>query len=160
MLLDSCLADNQPLEIYDNITKGTIFFGCEIKSLYDEKRITIKPINDNKPKRFSYKPSIYANSQPIFLYGFSFTPKGADKHLINELAHLSNIDLITYTNILEKYGYESGENFLKLTQNIYPLDNVHIERYIPDINYDAFFDVNPEFPAFQQLTSINMYILV
>jgi hypothetical protein len=160
MLLDSYLADASPIEIYENIVKSSIFVGCEIKNLYDEKRIAINTFNGIEPKRFAYKPTLYANSAPLFLYGFNFFPKGEDRHLVNELKTLTNIDLITYNNILKKYNYEPGENFLKLTQNIYPIDIVHIERYMPGFNYSSFFSRDTEIPDFQQLTSINLYILI
>ena len=160
MLLDSDLADSPPIEIYKNIINSTIFIGCEVKSLYDERRIIIKPNNNQEPERLQYKPTKHANSWSMHLYGFAFDPKGEDRYLIKELSQLSNIDLITYNNILEKYNYKNGENYLKLTQNIFPLDNVHIERYIPNFNYDEFFSMSAEFPNFQQLTSINMYVLI
>jgi hypothetical protein len=160
MLLDSGLADFEPICEYEKIHNSTIFFGCEIKNRYDEERICIKNYNDLKIKRYSYKPNNYYNSTPIFLYGFCFDPKGEDRHLVSHLGKLDKIDLITYSNLLEKYSYKPGENFLKLTQNIYPLDPVHIEKYMTGFDVENAFIFNSDVPVFQQFTSINMYILL
>ena len=159
MILDSDLAELPAENEYKNIHSDTIFIGCDIKHRYDEKRIKLNSYNDKEPRRYSYKSTRYINSQPILLFGFCFEPKGEDKHLINELRKLDNIDLITYSNILEKYNYKIGENYLKLVQNIYPLDPVHIERYIQGFDIENVFIFDSEVAYFQQVTSINMYIL-
>lgn len=160
MLLDSDLADFPAVNEYKNIHQDSIFIGCEIKHLYDEKRIKFNNYKEITPDRYSYKPTKYLNSTPFLLYGFCFNPKGEDKHLINELRKLDNIDLLTYNNILEKYNYKTGENYIKLVQNIYPLDTVHIERYMPEFNFDNVFMFDLKIVNFQQVTSINMYILL
>lgn len=151
MLINADFAEESPELEYFKVIQDTIFIGTVINNKYDEKRINLNPILGVEPKRFIYNG--------IKLYGHLFEPKGEDRLLVNELKKCNLLDLITYSNILEKYNYNCGENFINLTKNIFPLDTVHIERYIPNYLFENFISFNDETPKFQQYTSIVMYIL-
>jgi hypothetical protein len=158
MLLDPNFVDESPILSYDKIEKDCIFIGSIINNLYDEKRIGLKSINELEPKRYSFKP--YYNSNEIKLYGFIFDIKGEDTFLIKKLREQRQIDLMTYNTILNEFKYSCDENFLKLNQGLYPLDTVHISKFIPNYSYETVINLNEEISNFQQFTSINAFILI
>lgn len=157
MLLKSEYTEYEPEQEYVPISEDCVFYGCCINNLYDEKRIKLKEIDDLKPKRLSYKNK-KVNTRDLLFYGYTFSPKGEDRLLINKLKNFNNIDYTTFCNIIEKLGYNSGENYIKLKYNVFPLDNVHIERYIKSDTYRSVQLFDSETPMFQQITSTNTFI--
>lgn len=153
MLLDIGLTEDPPKMSYEDIFGDCVFVGCHINNLYDEQRVHLNNINGIEPKRYRF-------NKVHNLYGFKFEPKGEDRILINQIKDQNSIDLYSYNLILDKYNYKSGESFAKLHFNMFPLDQVHIERYIPGYLYEDFISFDDELAAFQQFTSINMYILI
>jgi len=151
MLINTDFAEELPELEYVNVKQDAVFVGVVIKNKYDEKRINLNTLLGVEPRRFNYNG--------IKMYGHLFEPRGEDRLLINELKTCNSLDLITYSNILEKYNYNSGENFINLAKNVFSLDTVHIERYIPNYLFENFISFNDETPKFQQYTSIVMYIL-
>jgi hypothetical protein len=151
MLLNIDLAEELPLLEYKPLERDCVFIGCNINSLYDEKRIKLSPYKGQEPQRCRFK-----NQN---LYGFSHEPKGPDKLLLKSLSLKTNFDIITYSNLIEEFNYKIGENFIKLHQNIFPVDPVYIERYMPGYRYKDALLLDCEIPEFQQLTTINMYFL-
>jgi len=151
MLLNIDLAEELPLLEYTPIDRDCVFIGCNINNLYDEKRIKLQSYNGKEPGRFRLKAQK--------LYGFNYDPKGPDKLLLRTLGSKTNFDIISYSNIIEEYNYQIGENFAKLYQNIFPVDPVYIERYMPNYQYNTALLLDSEIPEFQQFASINMYFL-
>lgn len=151
MLLNIDLAEELPLLEYNSLERDCVFIGCNINSLYDEKRIKLLPYKGKEPSRFKFHKQC--------LYGFDFEPKGPDKLLLNTLTSKTNFDIISYSNLVEEFNYKTGENYAKLHQNIFPIDPVYIERYMPGYQYDDVLLLDSEIPEFQQFTSINMYFL-
>jgi hypothetical protein len=158
MLLDHNLTSEKPCLSYEKIDGDAIFVGSIINNLYDEKRTKLNSISDKEPKRYSFRP--YYNSNEINLYGFLFDIKGQDIFLIKKLREQKQIDLMTYNTILNEFSYSCDENFLRLNQGLYPLDTVHISKFIPNYSYDSLLFINDEIPDFQQFTSINAFILI
>jgi hypothetical protein len=155
MLLDVDLAKNAPQEFYLPVKEDFVFIGCVLNNLYDEKRITLKPINDTQPGRWMYN-----TDRPVHLYGFLYEPKGQDIFLIKQLKELGNIDLLSYSSLLNKYDYECSENYIRLQQKMFPVDTVYIQRYISEFDYNHTLEFKEEIPQFQQFTSFNMYFLI
>jgi hypothetical protein len=151
MLLNIDLAEELPLLDYTLIDYDCIFIGCNINDLYDERRVKLNSYRGVEPGRFKFK-----NQR---LYGFNFEPKGPDKLLFRNLTSKTNFDIISYSNLVEKFNYNIGENFAKLHQNVFPVDPVYIERYMPGYRYKDILLLDAEMPEFQQFTMINMYFL-
>jgi hypothetical protein len=157
MLLESKYEEYSSECEYIAVNEDCLFYGCCINNLYDEKRISLREIQGILPKRVIYKNK-NINTKPLYFYGYTFTPKGEDRLLINKLKNFNNIDYTTFCNIIEKLGYSPGENYIKLKYNIYPLDNVHIERYITEKDSKTVRIYNEELPLFQQITSLNTFV--
>jgi hypothetical protein len=151
MLLNIDLAEEVPLLEYKPLKHDCVFIGCSINNLYDEKRIKLNSYKDEEPQRFKFGKQN--------LYGFSHEPRGPDKILLKSLATKTNFDIISYNNLIEEFNYQMGENFAKIHQNIYPVDPLYIERYMPGYHYKDVLLLDSEISQFQQFTSINMYFL-
>ncbi len=157
MLIKSEYTEYEPEQEYEPISSECVFYGSCINNLYDEKRISLKETPNLKPKRVRYKNK-KVNTRDLYFYGYTFTPKGEDRFLVDRLKSYSNIDYTSFCGIIESLGYSPGENYIKLKYNIYPLDNVHIKRYIEDTDSRSIHVYNPEIPLFQQITSTNVFI--
>lgn len=143
------LYKNKPKEKYNKLNKPNIFIGCNIKSEYDERRITIK--NNLKPTR------IYHNDR--YFYGCVFEPNEIFLRIIDDLSKFESIDLYTYNKILKENNFSCDENFAYFNDGTYPIDSTHIPNYIQNFNYQMFFDDKPEIPMHQRIKAINMFIL-
>lgn len=159
MLLNIDLGKERVQENYKPINRGQVFIGAQINNLYDEKRIRLNNVENHQPERYQYKSPL--SETPLNLFGFTFTPKGEDTYLLSLLKEQAKqIDLISYNNLLQKYGYTCEENFLLLNKNIFPVDSQYIPKYIPNYKFVDFLAFVDEIPLFQQFTSIKMLLLV
>ena len=70
------------------------------------------------------------------------------------------IDSYTYNKIISENNLSCDENFIFLEDGLYPLDEKHIDQYIPDFQYVSFFDDDLEMPIHQKIKSVKMFILV
>jgi len=158
MLLESSLAEKTPELQYNEITKDSVFIGTVINHSYDEKRITLNSFKNYTPERLYFQP--FNNSKKIYLYGNIFNPIGKDTFLFNKLKNGQIPDIVSYNKILQEFNYESTDNFLKLSQGMYPVDYVYINKYVPDFSYEKAFNLDSEICEFQQFPSIYMFLLI
>lgn len=141
--------ENHPILSYQEIDEPMIFIGCCIKSQYDENRISIK--DSFNPKRIMHCDR--------FLYGSIFIPKDECLLMLESLKQVNQIDLYTYNKIISNNNFSCDENFIFLEDGLYPFDEKHIDRYIPNFEYDNFFDDDLEMPIYQKIKSIKMFLL-
>jgi hypothetical protein len=142
--------ENPPILEYNSIKTPTVFFGCNIKSEYDEQRIRIKETLN--PKRI-----LHCDRN---LYGIFFEPNKKHSDFVRYLKHFKSIDLFGYSKILNEYSLSSEENFGYLEHKLYPVDSKYIEEYIPNFTYDYLFEDDVEMPMYQRIKSVNMFFLL
>lgn len=156
MLLDHNLVEESPVQSYSKIDTDTIFVGTIIHHLYDERRVHLNEDPFNQPKRVIFE-SLDNN---IFLYGYTFKPRGTDILLINKLKKCNNLDIFSYSKILEEFELSYTENILNLQPGVYPVDPVHIKKYMPNYTYQSITDFKEYISDFQQFTTIYMLLLL
>jgi hypothetical protein len=150
-MLDSNLIYCAPKELYSPITEDIFFFGYKIKNLYDEKRLHIS--ESFKPKRFLIKENHF--------YGINLDINDKlIRKIINDIKQKKPFDYIGYNQLLLKYNLSYDNNVYELTDYCYPVDNVHIKKFIPNFNVENFIYINPEIPAFQSFSSLNLYLIL
>jgi hypothetical protein len=141
--------EKEPLMVYEKINQPFIFIGCVLKNLYDEERIKIK--DEFNPKRI-----LHCNR---FLYGTLIDIDLKAQNILNEIQKFKSIDLFTYNKIISLHDLSCNENFIYFEDKMYPLDSKHIFNYLKKFKYSDFFEEIPEKPTYQQIKSINVFIL-
>jgi hypothetical protein len=139
-----------PILSYEELNKTVVFIGTCIKSQYDEDRISIRELFN--PKRIAHCDR--------FLYGTILEPKKEHLLIAEKVKKIEHIDLYTYNKIISENNLSCDENFIFLEDGLYPVDEKHIGEYIPNLEYDSFFDDDPEMPIHQKIKSLKMFILV
>lgn len=142
--------ENLPILSYEKIQDPVVFIGTCIRSQYDENRISIK--ESFNPKRITHCDR--------FLYGAIFLPKMEHLLMAEKAKKVEYIDLYTYNKIICENNLSCDENFIFLEDGLYPIDEKHICQYIPNFEYNSFFDDDPEMPIHQKIKSVKMFILV
>lgn len=142
--------ENLPILSYEKVENPVVFIGTCIKSQYDENRISIR--DSFNPQRISHCDR--------FLYGTILEPKKEHLLMAEKAKKVEYIDLYTYDKIISENNLSCDENFIFLEDGLYPVDEKHIDQYIPNFEYDAFFDDDPEMPIYQKIKSVKMFILV
>lgn len=150
MIADFTSYDNLPILFYGELDKPVVFIGTCIKSQYDEDRISIRELFN--PKRITHCDR--------FLYGTILEPKKEHLLMAEKAKKVEYIDLYTYNKIISENNLSCDENFIFLEDGLYPLDEKHIDQYIPNFQYASFFDEDPEMPIHQKIKSVKMFILV
>ena len=150
MIKEFLYLDELPSLEYRTINHPFVFIGCNIKSLYDEKRIE----SDE-----NYKPQRIYHCEH-YLYGSIFEPLKNDSDFIKYLNHFQNIDLYGYGKILNEYSMTCEENFGFLENGLYPVDPKYIRKYISDFNSKDFFVDDVQMPMYQRIKSVNMFYLL
>jgi len=142
--------ENLPILSYEKVQNPVVFIGACIKSQYDENRISIK--DSFEPKRISHCDR--------FLYGTILEPKTEHLLMVEKAKKIEYIDLYTYNKIISENNLSCDDNFIFLEDGLYPVDEKHIDQYIPNFEYASFFDDEPEMPIHQKIKSVKMFILV
>jgi hypothetical protein len=150
-MLSESLTEHMPVLKYEEMPKGHIFFGCRIKNLYDEKRLKINPLFN--AKRYSIK------EKKLFFYGIILDSSIISKQIMQKINSRKPFDLIGYSSLLESFNLTCENCFFNLQPPIYPFDNIHINKYLTNFKYDNFIQINQKIPAFQQFTSLDMFIV-
>lgn len=141
--------EEEPIEKYNKIENIKVFVGCNIKSLYDEKRIQIK--KEFNPIRIEHCGRN--------LFGTIFEPSKKHLFFVRFSLDVNSLDLYSYNKLLSENNLSCDENFAYLTNKIYPVDSKHIYEYIPDFKYNEFFEDNLDVPVYQNIKSVNMFFL-
>lgn len=158
MLIDHNLAEVSPVESYTKVMCDSIFIGSIIRHQYDERRIHLNSFKQNEPQRLLFC-SNNTNIQ-TYLYGYHLKPRGVDSFLLSKLKKYTALDTVSYNNILQEFNYTFTESTPKLGCGIYPIDSVHIKKYIPEYSYQAVIKFDEDLPNFQQFTNILMLALI
>jgi hypothetical protein len=141
--------EKEPNQKYEIINEFKIFFGCVIKSLYDEKRIKIKEEHD--PKRIKIDNR--------FLYGSIFDLNKKYKKVLESIGFYKNIDLLTYDKILKENNLSCEDNFSYFSEKIYPIDPHNVHDFIKNYKYEFYFEENIQLPMYERIKAINMFIV-
>jgi hypothetical protein len=141
--------EKDPILKYKKLDSDKVFIGCFIKSKYDEDRILIK--QNLNPERIIHNEKC--------LYGCLFDLKKNHTEAFNILEKFKGIDLFFYEKTLRKSNLSCEENFSYLNYGSYPVDSKYISEYIPNFNYENFFENNLEVPLYQKIKSVNMLFL-
>lgn len=141
--------EEAPSQNYNKIDNIKVFVGCNIKSLYDEKRIVIK--QELNPVRIDHCGRN--------LFGVIFEPIKKHLFLLKFLLDVDSLDLYSYNKFLSENGLSCDENFAYFGKKIYPIDSKHILDYMPNFKYNDFFVDDPNVPVYENIKSVNMFFL-
>lgn len=142
----------QPELTYKDIPLTDGFFvGVKIKNLYDEKRLCLQE---------TYNPDRYKINENIKLYGVFKEILPEHKSLVNNLKKQGIFDLIGYNILLQDYKLSCNECYYNLNPPVYPIDNIHIKKYLPDYEFENFICFNTEIPKFQAFASLSVFFYV
>jgi len=151
-MLSNELVEKQPIQTYSEIPKECIFIGTKIKNLYDEKRLCIQE---------NYAPGRYRlNNIDLNLFGIVKEITDTFGDLVRKIRHQKQFDLIGYNLLLNENNLTCNNCYYNLNPPIYPIDNHHIKKIIPEFDYENFICFNPEIPKFQAFTSLNLFLIV
>jgi hypothetical protein len=150
-MIDENLTEQHPSEEYDIISSSCVFIGTKIKNKYDESRLCVQP---------TYGVGRYSLTSGEKLLGTTkdFLPE--HKNLIKKIKQQKIYDLIGYNLILQDHGLTCNDCYFNLNPPVYPIDNVHIRKYIPDFDFEKFICFKPEVPKFQAFSSLNLFFIV
>lgn len=151
-MLSETLVEQRPTEKYSELPKECIFLGAKIKNLYDEKRLCIQ--EKYNPGRYRLKNINYN------LFGILLEMNNEYKSLINKIKQQKTFDLIGYNLLLQEFKLSCNDCYFNLKPPIYPIDNFHMKKILPDFDYEHFICFNPEIPKFQSFTSLNLFLIV
>lgn len=150
-MLSDNLVDIPPKQEYHDIPEDCIFIGTKIKNLYDEARICIQD---------GYFPQRYKiDGLDFSLFGITKPVSPEFKSLFRNLKQQKVYDLIGYSMLLQDFNLTCNDCYFNLRPPIYPIDNHHIKKCLPDFDYEQFICFNPEVPKFQAFTSINLFLI-
>jgi hypothetical protein len=141
--------EEAPVEKYNKIKNIKVFVGCNIKSLYDEKRIRIK--EEFNPIRIEHCGRN--------LFGTIFEPSKKHLFFVRFSLDVDSLDLYSYNKLLSENNLSCDENFAYLTNKLYPVDSKYICEYIPNFKYSEFFEDDLNVPVYQNIKSVNMFFL-
>jgi hypothetical protein len=150
-MLSEELYNLNPELTYNSLPPEKLFIGVRIKNLYDERRICIQDTQG---------PSRYECSNGVKLYGILRDISNDHKSLVYKLKKQKIFDLIGYNLILQDYKLSCNDCYYNLNPPLYPIDNTHIIKYIPEFNFEDFICFNPEIPKFQAFASLNVFFSV
>lgn len=139
--------------------------GFQIKNLYDQKRIKIKPSYGSQDVIHMLPTS---KLLPLFFKGIKIKLKPEFRPLLDyfnmvNVSLYKDVDLQSYKNFLRKYDLSCDECFSFLQKGVYPIDSKHINKLTGehvDLNnlYQDAFDLETV-PAFQAISYFNIFIL-
>lgn len=152
---DKMLSDNlvqlPPVEEYSLIQEDCIFIGAKIRNLYDEQRLCIQ--SNLNPTRHRVQGVAFN------LYGIKQSIAPEYQTLVNDLKQQKTYDLIGYSTLLQDHNLTCNDCYFNLKPPLYPIDNHHIRKCLPDFNYEEFICFNPEASKFQAFTSLNLFFI-
>jgi len=151
-MLDENLVNLPPKREYRKTAGSFLFIGSKIKNLYDEERICIQ--DAHSPERLQL-----ANVN-FLLFGIKKELTGKFKMLANMIIQQKAFDLIGYNILLNDFQLSCNECYFNLKPPIYPIDNTHIKKVIPDFDYNNFICFNPDIPNFQSFASLNLFLII
>lgn len=149
-MIDQELASLPVTENYDNNLDSCIFIGTKIKNRYDEKRICINE---------KYNPKRFFIDEKIKLYGITLTPTSEHKSLIDKIRKQKTFDLIGYNLLLQEYKLSCNDVYFNLHPPLFPIDSIHILKYIKDFNFEDFICHNLKSAKFQSFYSLNVFFV-
>jgi hypothetical protein len=150
-MLSDNLVELPPKENYSTIDEDCLFIGTKIKNRYDEERICIKD---------TFEPGRYkVDGIDFLLYGLKKNISPEYKKLVNSLKLQKIYDLIGYSVALQDFSLSCNDCYFNLRPPLYPIDNHHIKKCLPEFNYEDFVCFNPEIPKFQAFTSLNVFFI-
>lgn len=149
-MLSETLADQPTIEKYEEIISPCVFIGAKIKNRYDEKRICI---NDK------YAPKRIKISDDLKLFGTMLNPISEHQEMVAKLKVQKIFDLIGYNLLLQEYKLSCNDVYYNLLPPLYPVDNVHINKYIKNFNFEDFICFNLDSAKFQSYYSVNVFFI-
>lgn len=149
-MLSETLADLPVAEKYEDISSSCVFIGAKIKNRYDEKRICI---NEN------YTPKRIKVSNNTNLFGITLDPIPEHQEMVVKLKAQKIFDLIGYNILLQEYKLSCNDVYYNLLPPLYPIDNIHINKYIKNFNFEDFICFNLDSAKFQSFYSVNVFFI-
>ena len=153
-MLDHSLTEIEPQLVYPTLNDtfyDSFFAGYLIKNKYDEDRYAIS--KKFEPTRFSFA----TNNGVYKLYGV-LKQASPNHKLISNLNSRKTITIGEYSGILNACGLSCFSCFLHFSPGLYPIDNVFINHFFPNID-DTFQEKN-NVPAFQRVGNIYLFTLI
>jgi len=149
-MLSESLAELPVSEEYEDIKKSCVFVGAKIKNRYDEKRVCINE---------KYNPKRVKISNDIKLFGITLNPISEHQEMVSKLKAQKIFDLIGYNLLLQEYKLSCNEVYYNLLPPLYPIDNIHINKYLKDFNFEDFVCFNMDSAKFQSYYTVNVFFI-
>lgn len=140
----------EPVELYSPIQENVVFVGYEIKNLYDEKRLCISASMSPQRRQIN----------DLKLFGVFCTPNEIISELFDKIHKSKNTTLDSYKNLIAHYNLTLNQCYLKLHPPLYPVDYIHVNRFIKDFKYEQFLCKDAELPNFQVVSASHVYMIV
>ena len=162
--------EQEPLDI-KNFLKISLsdypycLIGFQLKSLYDQKRISLK---------LKYKAQDYihilpeAKLTPSFFRGIRLSLKPSFLPLVERLRQLNtsltnSVKELTYKNILSEYNLSCDDCYAFLRKGVYPVDGKHLQLIADtDLTLDELYEDafnTKQVPVFQSYSSFTIFLL-